>query len=343
MIKVKNINNDLGKVRTAIIGCGLMAREHLKKMLLQLATTEIIVVCEPSNEAYDETCKIFAAAGLKPPLNEPILECLLSKYGPSLDAAFIITPHSLHFSQSKACLEAGLDVLLEKPMVMNAIEAQELVNTRNRTGKLLVVAFQGSLSPQVRKAVDMLKDGSLGNMLNIVGWTWQNWKSEKQGTWRMNPELAGGGFFFDTGAHLLNTVADLGLEDYDEVCAWLDYRNTQVDIVGAAMGRLKSGVMVSLTACGDAKEDCLSDIRVYCTNGIIRTGMWGERLEIQQGVDNFYPIKVSQSLGVWQQFLQVRSGEISNPSPPEIGLRTAKLWDAIKESSAHGGKPIKIQ
>ncbi len=338
-----NSNNNVKKVRTVLVGCGLMAREHLKSMLLQLDTTEINIVCEPSQDAYDETCKAFITVGLKPPPNEPNLDKLLSTYGQSLDAAFIITPHSLHYSQTKKCLEAGLDVLLEKPMVMNAVEAQDLVNTRNNSGKLLVVAFQGSLSPQVRKAVEILKDGSMGKMLNIIGWTWQNWKNEKQGTWRMDPKLAGGGFFFDTGAHLLNTVADLGLEDYDEVCAWLDNRDTQVDIVGAAMGKLKSGTMVSLTACGDAKEDCLSDIRVYCTNGIIRTGMWGERLEMQKGVDNFYPIKVPSSLGVWQQFLQVRSGLISNPSPPEIGLRMAKLWDAIKESSDNGGKPVRIQ
>jgi len=343
MTTTSKTKTEINKVETVIVGCGLMAREHIKKMLFQLDTTNISVVCEPSIEAYAETCKLFIDAGIKPPPNETNLDKLLATYGQNLQSAFIITPHSLHYSQTKKCLEAGLDVLLEKPMVMNAKEAQELVNTRNDTGKLLVVAFQGSLSPQIRKAVEMLKDGSMGKMLNIIGWTWQNWKSEKQGTWRMEPDLAGGGFFFDTGAHLLNTVADLGLEDYEEVCAWLDNRETKVDIVGAAMGKLKSGTMVSLTACGDAKEDCLSDIRVYCTNGIIRTGMWGERLEVQKGVDHFYPIQVPSSLGVWQQFLQVRSGIIANPSPPEIGLRMAKLWDAIKESSRQGGKPVRIQ
>jgi len=58
----------------------------------------------------------------------------------------------LHFAQATACLEAGLDVLLEKPMVMTADEARALIETRDRSGRLLVVAFQGSLSPQVREA-----------------------------------------------------------------------------------------------------------------------------------------------------------------------------------------------
>ena len=72
-----------------------------------------------------------------------------------------------HHDQTKACLEAGLDVLLEKPMVMNAKEARSLIETRDRTGKLLVVAFPGSLSPQIRTAVSMLRSGSLGSILGM--------------------------------------------------------------------------------------------------------------------------------------------------------------------------------
>ena len=44
---------------------------------------------------------------------------------------------------------------------------------------------------------------------------------------------------------------------------------------------------------------------------------------------------------VWHQFLDVRAGREPNPSPPEIGLRMARLWDAIRESSAHGGAVVR--
>ena len=44
---------------------------------------------------------------------------------------------------------------------------------------------------------------------------------------------------------------------------------------------------------------------------------------------------------VWQQFLDVRAGREPNPSPPEIGLRMARLWDAIRESSASGGAIVR--
>src|SRR5690606_26675266 len=209
------------------------------------------------------------------------LEKLLKERGDEIDVALIITPHALHHDQAKACLEAGLDVLLEKPMVMNADEAKSLIETRDRTGRLLAISFNGSLSPQIRTAARMLHSGELGSILNIHAISWQNWKANTIGTWRQNPVMSGGGFLFDTGAHMLNTVSDLAGEDFVEVAAWLDRRNRPVEVLAAVMGRLASGAVVTINACGETIPSCASDIRVFCTRAILRTGRWGERLEIQ--------------------------------------------------------------
>ena len=83
-----------------------------------------------------------------------------------------------------ACLEVGLDVLLEKPMVMNGPEAESLIAAQERTGRLLVVAFPGSLSPQIRTAVRMLRSGELGRLLSISATVWQDWGPNTVGTWR---------------------------------------------------------------------------------------------------------------------------------------------------------------
>ena len=161
------------RVRTTIVGCGGMARHHVRQMLMQQDTTSIDVVCEPSPEAYQATVALFEAQNLAPPPNEPDLARLLGAYGGKLDAAFIVTPHAYHHDQSVACLEAGLDVLLEKPMVMNAGEARSLIQARDRTGKLLVVAFPGSLSPQIRKVENLVQrvappKGTLKEMMEHV-------------------------------------------------------------------------------------------------------------------------------------------------------------------------------
>ncbi len=326
-------------VRAAIVGMGNMARYHLPAMFA--LNTEIPVISEPSALNVKLANQKFEEIGVNPPVNEPDLPKMLDKYADSLDAVFIITPHAFHHDQTTACMESGLDVLLEKPMVMNAEEARSLIATRDRTGRLLVVAFQGGLSPNVRHAVKMIQSGELGEILTISGTVWQNWKQLSAGKWRTQPEISGGGFLFDTGAHMLNTVCELAGEDFAEVGAWLDNRGMDVDILGAVMGRLYSGALVTINACGDTITSCASEIRVHGTKAILKTGVWGEFLLVQrEGESDFSEVETPTMSGAWEQFLRVRRGEMGNPSPPEVGLRMAKLWDAIQASAKQNGIPV---
>lgn len=339
---VRIVHSMSNLIRACLIGAGGMARHHIRTMLNAQYATQIVVICEPSAANYAASADIFTEMGLPVPPNEPDLKTLLHNYADKLDAAFIITPHALHHDQTKLCLEAGLDVLLEKPMVMNALEAQSLIEVRDRTQKLLVVAFQGGLSPQIRFISQLLQSGELGELLNISGEVWQDWSTAQVGTWRQMPEMSGGGFMFDTGAHMLNTVCDLAGQDFLEVAAWLDNRERPVDILGAVMGRLQNGALVTLNACGNAIPSCASDIKVFTTKAIIHTGQWGERLSIQKaGAKTARKVTLPPMRGAWEQFLAVRAGEIHNPCPPEVGLRMARLWDAIRESSSQGGIPVR--
>lgn len=328
------------RVRMAMIGCGGMGRNHLRNLLKQTDTTEIVALCDISPQSLAETATVFEQAGIPMPINEENLNVLLSTYHP--DAVFIATPHNIHYDQARTCLRAGVDVLLEKPMVMNADEARSLIKTRDETGQLLVVAFNGSLSPEIRESVRLLRSGELGKLLSISGTVWQSWGPGTTGKWRQVPEISGGGFMFDTGAHLLNTVADLAGEEFVEVAAWVDNNSRPVETLAAVIARLASGALISLHGCGETIRTCKSDIRVFCTDAILRTGAWGRWLEVQrQGEEDFSPIELPPSLGVWEQFLSVRMGEIKNPSPPEVGLRMARLYDAIRASAGQDGIPVK--
>ncbi len=328
--------------RVGFIGTGIMARAHLREMLIRDDTT-VVAVCEPSPANYASAIELFDRHGLTAPPNEPDWERFVATFAGDLDAVMIITPHAFHFAQATACLDAGLDVLLEKPMVLTADEARELIATRDRTGRLLVVGFQGSLSPQVREASRLLRSGEFGPILNISATVWQDWATLTGGTWRQDPALSGGGFLFDTGAHMLNTIADLAGEDFTEVAAWLEDDGRPVDIRAAVMGRLASGALVTMNACGSAIPSCHSDIRVFTTKAILKTGIWGETLEIQRsGATALRKVRSVAGIHVWEQFLNVRSGRIPNPSPPEVGLRMARLWDAIQESAAKAGAVVRL-
>jgi predicted dehydrogenase len=102
-------------------------------------------------------------------------------------------------------MEAGLDALLEKPIVMNADESRSLFELRNRAKRLPAFVFPGVLSPNVRTVVALRRPGAFGRLLTIGGVVWRNRKPMTVDAWRQRPELSDGGFLFDAGARLLNT------------------------------------------------------------------------------------------------------------------------------------------
>ncbi len=323
------------RTRIVCIGTGGFARYHLQSMLDQARTTEIVGLVEVSDASRLATRALFAKKQAEcPPFYCTLAEFVADKK--TADASLICTPHKYHFENVRDSLLSGLDVLVEKPMVMNAAEARRLIDLRDKTGKLLVVGFPGSLSPAVKKAKELIRAGTIGKVTGVAAWVHQRWKAATVGLWRQDPKIAGGGFLFDTGSHMINTVVELLGEDVAEVSAVLDNCGTPVEINAAVGGRTTSGIMFSLAAAGDSIQ-CISDVMVFGDAGVIQTGIWGERLNVKTTAKpEFKPVKLPPSLGVWGQFVKVRQGRMGNPCPPEIGLRFAKLMDMIYASAKKG-------
>lgn len=329
-------------VRLGVIGVGGMARYHIRQILQQTDTTQITALCEPNKDNYAKAAELFEQAGQPVPPCEPDFDKFLKKHAKHIDAAFIVTPHNQHFPQAKALLEAGKDVLVEKPMVLNTSEAKKLIKVRDKTKRLLAVAFNGSMSPSIRKAAEMLRSGQMGAVLTVSANVWQSWEQGTRGQWRQDPKISGGGFMFDTGAHLLNTVADLLGEPFSQVAAFIDKRHTKVDILTVAIARTRSGALVTINGCG-ASPVTNSDIKLFCENGLMQVGVWGDYFRLQmKGEPELKPVELPPSLGVWETFIKARNGEIENPSPAENGLRMIQLWDAIKKSARQGGAVVEI-
>lgn len=323
------------RTRVVCIGTGGFARGHIRNMIDQAHTTQIAGFVEVSEASRLATTALFVERKLACPPFYTTLKDLVATQG-SADSVLICTPHKFHFENCRDALRAGMDVLVEKPMVMNAREARQLIDLRDKTGRLVVVGFPGSLSPAIKKAKELIRQGRIGRVTAVAAWVHQRWKANTTGLWRQVPEISGGGFLFDTGSHMINTVIELLGEDVAEVSAVLDNRGTPVEINAAVSGRSRSGIMFSLAAAGDSIQ-CCSDIMVCGESGVLQTGIWGERLNIKTlAKPDFQPVKLPGSQGVWGQFLKVRQGRMENPCPPEIGLRFAKLMDMVYASAKQG-------
>jgi predicted dehydrogenase len=325
----------MNAVKSIVVGTGDYARWHIRGMLCMPASTILTGLVNRPGRSRDATRALFDELRRPCPPWFDTIRDLIDAQGPP-DAALICTAHKFHFDNARDCLQRGVDVLIEKPMVMNATEARRLIRLQEKTGRLVVVAFPGSLSPAIHAAKKLIQEGAIGQVTAVSAFAHQNWRQKTAGTWRHDPDLSGGGFLFDTGSHMINTVLDLIGEDVARVTALLDNRGDTVDINASVSGVFRNGVMFSLSGAGESVH-CASQIMVFGDRGVLQTGIWGERVLIKRADQSeFAPVSYASSQGAWEQFLRVRAGEIANPCPPAIGLRFAQLMDMIRKSAATG-------
>ena len=120
------------------------------------------------------------------------------------DAVLISTPHRDHYVQAKACLDSGRHVLVEKPLVVRPNHAKQLLALAAEQRLALVVAYQRHWMPHFAYARELLQRGAIGEIRGVVAYVTQNWLGV--GGWRLDPDLAGGGMFMDTGSHLVASM-----------------------------------------------------------------------------------------------------------------------------------------
>src|SRR5262252_3531654 len=126
-----------------------------------------------------------------------------------IDAVAIVTPNHLHGRIATAFLDAGIDVICDKPLTTTLAEALELVQRVRRTGRLFALTHNYSGYPMVRQAREMVAAGELGAIRVIQTEYPQDWLStdleasgQKQAAWRVDPAQAGaGGSLGDIGTH----------------------------------------------------------------------------------------------------------------------------------------------
>jgi len=182
---------------------------------------------------------------------------LLHEHGDELDAVMIVTPHTLHYEQTMACLKHGLHVLVEKPMVTDVAHAKDIVAEAAERGLVVQVGYQRRFHDGFREIERLLRSGRIGNVHSANCHVSQNWIGSHEGTWRVNADLSGGGQLYDTGSHLLDTLVWLTDAEPTAVTAQMDYSEPRIDVnssLTVLLERETRNVTAAVSITGDGTE-----------------------------------------------------------------------------------------
>ena len=191
-----------------------------------------------------------------------------------IEAVSIVTPNHMHAPPAIAAMEAGFDVIIDKPLADSLANAQAIADAAVRTGRRIAVTHTYTGYPLVKQARRLIAAGEFGAVRRVMVKYTQDWLSRpadlvdnKQAEWRVDPERSGAaGAFGDIGTHAANLVEFITGERISSICAELTMLpGRRIDDDGAALFRLSGGGKGTLTA----SQVCVGDINdltisVYC-------------------------------------------------------------------------------
>jgi len=183
-------------IKVAIAGAGYIASIHAHA-IRQIEDIELVAVVEK----YSEKAHQFAEAFNIQRIYEDVSTMIAKN---DIDAIVIGTPNFLHAMQSLEAMNAGIHVMVEKPMAMNVKEAEEMLNTSQQTNTKLLVAHCWRFDKDVLWLKEKIQQSLIGRIIHThgygvhVNWGPQGWFTQKA--------LAGGGALVDMGIHAIDTA-----------------------------------------------------------------------------------------------------------------------------------------
>ena len=141
-------------------------------------------------------------------------------------AVAIVTPNHLHLPVARAFLEAGIDVICDKPLTATLAQAEELAAVARGSEALFVLTHTYAGYPMIREARRLVASGALGAVRVVQVEYAQDWlalpTSGKQADWRVDPKQSGeGGAIGDIGTHAAHLARYVSGQDITQVAAEL--------------------------------------------------------------------------------------------------------------------------
>jgi myo-inositol 2-dehydrogenase/D-chiro-inositol 1-dehydrogenase len=187
-------------MKTALIGYGAWGRHHAGA-IVETPGLELAGVCALSAESRAAARDRHGA-----PVTADYRELLAA---PGLEAVDIVLPTDLHHEVTLAAVNAGLHVLLEKPMALTPEECGELVDAARRAGRVLYVAHEFRLSTQWGRMREMIAEGAIGRPLYATIDLWRRPYRLGSARWRHTRERVG------------SWVLEEPIHFFDLACWWM--------------------------------------------------------------------------------------------------------------------------
>lgn len=241
------------KISMAICGFGGFIKRRILPTLAHLPEIELVAVVDRSMTASELSPNILRFNSLEDLLDSDIA-----------DSVYISTPNHLHFQQTLQCLEAGRNVLCEKPMATNSRDCESMLLAAQNSKLQLTIGHMLRFSPALHEARKLLESGKIGEPCKIEASFYYDLPENKR-PWAFRKDLSGGGALMDAGVHCIDAIRFLVGDPVNNIKARTDLHSPggveRIAICSFAAG----GVQCSLSICSNANYS--SSIIIYGDEG----------------------------------------------------------------------------
>lgn len=247
-------------LKVAVVGLGDISKIHIPA-IQKKTDVKLVAVCDIDKSLADSVPGVNFYTDYHVMLEEEPLDCV-----------HICLPHYLHLSVTKACVEKGVHVLLEKPLALNTEESLELVKLEkeNRDVKICI-CHQNRYNETFEMLREIVQGGEYGKIVGIKGLvTWFRPKSYYDTKpWRGQMKYAGGGVMINQSIHTLDLMQLLGGEIESirgSITQLLDY-GIEVEDTAVANMTFKNGATGLFFATNSNAANSSVELQVILENG----------------------------------------------------------------------------
>ncbi len=269
----------MSMLRWGVLGAARIARTRVIPAIQQSERGRVIAIASRTRQRAEE---IARGANIAQVFDD--YQTLLQS--DEVDAVYVPLPNSEHHRWVIAAANAGKHVLCEKPLALNAQQAEEMVAAAQRNDVLLAEAFMYRHHPLIKTLLDLLRDNAIGE-LRLVRSTF-SYNLTREGDIRRNADL-GGGALLDIGCYCVSLTRLVAGAEPTAVAAVAQNGATGVDESFAGALHFPNGIMATFEVSMQATSN--TSYELIGTEGkiVVRQGFRtypGEETEIQVHVND---------------------------------------------------------